>query len=265
MQACGLLASLAVVASDRLAAAELTIAPTLQRFDYREFAPGGALLDREEGVLSGFAAAVEFAPSGDWQFGAAGRWLAGRVDYDGQTQAGEPHRTRTSERLLRLQGQARRCLDGCPGRWVLLAGLAASVWQRDIESRGGVSGLAEQYRWWELELGARVRLADGPAGSWHALLGALQIYRPEVEVDLRRFGIGSPTLALEERPGLRAELDWRAHETGELRWGVGLVYERWEFGASDTLTRSDGATLFEIAEPDSRSEHLLLQLRLRVQ
>jgi len=252
--------ALAALGSAPACAAQLDVAPVLYRFDYRESAAAGEQLDQETGTLLGLAGSWRTRLAAPWQLAAGLRWLSGDTGYDGLTQGGEPHRTSTRQRLLRLHARVARCVPRCDSRVALLAGLAGWRWQRDIEARGGVAALSEQYRWWELEVGTELGAVAGR--GWRLGLSGLLIREPEVEVDLRAAGFGTPRLALGESQGARATLGWRAPPAAGSQWGLELSYERWKFGASETATISNGSLLAALAEPRSVSEHLMLAFAL---
>lgn len=66
-----------------------------KNFSYTEYATDGDILNRETGYLPGIGLDLS-RTSGNTTIGLHGHAYSDRVDYDGQTQAGDPHTTQTN-------------------------------------------------------------------------------------------------------------------------------------------------------------------------
>ena len=82
-------------------AIDIQVSGELMHFDYEEIDPQGNSLNREKGWIPGLTF------SGLQQYNSITNTLAlsifdGQVDYNGQTQAGQPHQTTTEETILKL-------------------------------------------------------------------------------------------------------------------------------------------------------------------
>lgn len=238
----------------------------LTRFGYVERAPGGAVLDREAGLVPGLAVRAEAAGAA-WFARGALRASRGEVEYEGRVSSpsaaldGLEVRTTTAAAFLSGEAQLGAWL-GAGRRIALYAGAGARRWRREIRpttvvSRSGVAvavgGLDETYAWGELQAGVRV--------------AALRARAAEVELDVRAVHPIWPTLAVDwfgrtveldlgARPGLRAAL--------ALRW---LVHPRVHLVAEPSLelsslgrSRPDPAT--GVFEPDSETRTFGLEARV---
>lgn len=116
-------------------------------FDYREFNGEDILLDKETGVMPGLH--LSAALVGDkWYSELVYEYHLGTVDYDGQTQNGDPLTTETEEDIIDLSiiigryfGHASR------HRSAVYGGLGYHYWERNILPTGNVAGLLETYKW----------------------------------------------------------------------------------------------------------------------
>ncbi len=122
------------------------LTPKAVYFDYLEVDDQGDTLDTETGWLSGIDAGISI-PAGDFTFSSHVNYLQGDVAYNGHTQAGAVYRTQTQQQIINygVSSQHSFNLD----RFTLTPSLAMDkfYWRRDIQRKGVVSGLTEDYQW----------------------------------------------------------------------------------------------------------------------
>lgn len=137
-----LLPLICLVPLSALAESGLTLNAGFTRMTLKEHDGSGALLVRESGVLP--RVGLEWSRDGeDWFTGLTGDLAAGDIDYDGQTQAGVPHRTTGRHVQGQLGGLVGRTLAGGSRIALLLRGAGDD---RALDARGGVAGVHELYQ-----------------------------------------------------------------------------------------------------------------------
>jgi len=232
-----------------------TVGGDMRYFDYEEFGLNGQSLNRETGFIPGLKIAGSTAWLGIDHTLEFGVWN-GTVDYDGRTQAGQPHATQTDETVYRLLYRA----DWQPGEAEesLYAKACWQSWDRDIQPANGVSGLFERYRWWSIEAGMRVV-------PWHQLnrslafeLGVLQTSHGVISIDLTENGFGRPSLNLADGLGAAVSVEYTIEISDVNRLHIDLHYASWKFGRSNTQAVTNGVSTLIITEPDSASNHITL-------
>jgi hypothetical protein len=234
-------------------ATDLRIAAELMHFDYEETDLAGSTLNQETGYIPGFS------------IGASRPWLntghsiefslyGGGVDYDGQTQGGQPHQTTTEQTIYRFLyrlGWSPQDTDGG-----FYGEIYWQQWDRDIQPNNGVSGLFERYQWWSIEAGVEVPLVRKDRHDLLLELGVLKTFNGTILIDLSSSNNGEPVLDLGSEIGFSGgiEYEFRHSQTGSLRFGIN--FRTWEFGRSNSATISNGLALCgeptcTIVEPDS--------------
>ncbi|MEZ5541895.1 MAG: hypothetical protein R3F42_07615 [Pseudomonadota bacterium] len=226
-------------------------------FDYEEFDPAGASLDREAGALPGLGVGLRLAHAA--LFAETTLDLtAGRVDYRATRVA-----TRTDTLIADWDGIA-GCLFAAGDAWSagLYAGLGYRQWQRDIHSTPVAFGLDETYRWGYGILGLRAAHALGAGAQLQADLQLTHTVDPSITVRFKA-GYDDTTLDLGTAGGAR-----RFTHTHELGAGMALFvspwFEYWQLGrsAAAVLTRN-GVPAGTVYEPDSETRNLGISAGVR--
>ena len=241
--------SAGVHALDTRAAAELMY------FNYEETDVDGNRLNKETGYLPGIsiAASQRFRTARhSFEFSAYG----GEVDYDGQTQSGVPHETRTKQTIYRLLYRLSAPLETTDAE--LYGTVYWQQWDRDIQPNNNVLGLFERYEWWSIEGGVEVPLMRKDRQDLLLGLGVLTTLYGTISIDLRDLGFGEPELDLGDGIGFFGELkyDIRRWENSSLQFGV--TFRTWEFSRSNSKTISNGSEFITITEPDSTTAQTTL-------
>lgn len=241
-------------------AIDLHFAGELMYFEYEETGDDGSRLNKETGYIPGVSVAASQLYRGithniEYSF------YGGDVDYDGQTQTGIPHQTRTDQRIYRLQYRFSGSLESTDAD--LYGKVYWQQWDRDIQPRNNVGGLFERYEWWSLEAGIEVPLMRRDRQDLLLELGILTTLNGTMTVDLSALGYGEPVLDLGNETGFSGELKYeiRPQQNTSLRFG--LQFRTWEFGRSNTLVIIDGTalcgrSLCPIYEPASKTIQTVL-------
>lgn len=270
-------------APDSLPMTELHLAASGLRLDHREFSDAGAHLDRDRGDLPGGTLGLKLA-RGPWSLLLDAARHRGAADYEGRTNAGRPHTTRSDEDLLDASLRVARTWTAGRLEAAATVGLGWRRWRRDIRARDSVAGLDQTYTWPYATLGLALggvpdptpgargnppggQSPDAPAGRpldgtsrtsgarTHVGLEveALFPFGPRVEVQSPGL-IDALTLNTDPLPGWRLRLPVR-HALAP-NWWLTLTpaYEHWRFGRGPAaLVRRDGRPTGTAFEPAGRS------------
>lgn len=214
-------------------ATNLAVRVQFQQFHWEESLDGeGKVLD-EDGPLFGFDLGFTTPMNAAWALDGRVGLFAGEVDYDGQTQAGDPAETTTEyfgmsgEASARFTGKDHAGVDVDP-----FAGLGLRSWVRGIgTSEGDGRGYDEYWTMFYARTGLR---AEGPlqgAFRWFGIAALrFPIYSENtVEIDFE--DIPDEEVALE--PGRQLTFDAEIGITND-RWTASLSYEQQKFDESDT-------------------------------
>ena len=226
-------------------ATDLRLAAELMYFDYEETDVFGRSLNRETGFMPGFTVAAS-QPYRSIHNTAEFSLYGGDVDYDGETQAGQPHQTTTAETIYRLLYRLSWSPEDSEGAFYGKA--YWQQWDRDIQPNDGVSGLFERYQWWTVEAGVQVPFIKDEKHRLLLELGMLTTFNGTIMVDLDAAGYGSPELDLGNGVGFSGELKYAFMQTKNSSFQLGVQLKTWEFGRSNSETLVDGRTIYE---PDS--------------
>lgn len=240
----------------------VSFAPAALYFNYVEYSTAGQQLDKETGVLPGVVLEARVQGQADIYIQGGFSLYDGRLNYDGRTQTGTPHKTKTKETLTRMRFALGKTVANENYPFEFFLRLELVTWDRDIQSSNGVSGLYEQYRWNEVGAGIRQRLFAQRNEDVYLLFDVFRVSDPAMTVDLTSSGYGIQKLYLGNKSGFKAALDWQISNNGQVNYGILVFYERYQFGQSDYISvgGSTGGAL--IREPRSESRQLGMQISL---
>lgn len=245
--------------SASFAETQLTLSPSLLHFDYSEFSQTNRLLDREKGWLPGIDLNLTHSINTDWSFDIDGAYYTGTVDYAGETQSGIPASTDTKTDLFRIGAQINRTLHD---NAQLFIGTRLHQWNRNIQDSSDVTGLDEKYRWQELSIGLNTFIYQNGDDIIDVEVAYLLIRNATMFVDISRIDYGTATLDLTNGTGGRLKISWNREHENNIRYGVGLVVEGWNFGRSNTKPTQGGSVVVFVTEPRSETLHAQLQFNI---
>ncbi|MFA5344287.1 MAG: hypothetical protein WC381_10025 [Kiritimatiellia bacterium] len=192
----------------------LRIAFQLQQFVWKEYGDNGGRLLKESGPLYGLHMAGEWYGRARVTVGGMYKmnFFGGRVNYDGQTQAGIPLKTKTG--YLGAEGNADFALRAMPVAdfYVkVFAGPAIRFWRRDINSNADASGYVEEWFNFDGRAGAGLDYLF-PADFKLFAEGGYKIpFITSENVDWSKFGFGQVSLEPEQTfsPFAEVGLSWK--------------------------------------------------------
>lgn len=234
----------------------LSVSPVFHYFNYTEYDDNNVELDRETGLIPGLE--LSFLVEDRrirHSFEIVMSMINGRVDYDGQTQAGVPFITKTDETLYQLGFRYGWRTESPFIPEKLYIAVNHHRWDRDIIGKGNVQGLSEVYEWGELSLGLIQPFYQNNQTSLLIDASVLYIFGPEIEVDLSDFGFGKPVLELGARYGGRIQLLYKEKKADDIELSVSMYLEGWRFGRSNSTTIFSPTGSAVITEPKSETLH----------
>lgn len=239
---------------------QFIISPALLHFDYTEFSTSDKVLDRETGWLPGVEARLNHALPSDWSIALYTSYYQGTVNYDGQTQSGTPHTTDTGTNFFRLGAQLEKIILENTS---LFISAQSHQWERDIQDSNNISGITESYDWLEYSAGINYRLNINNKDSLELTAGLLITRNAEIYVDLSRVNLGTTTLDIGDGTGGRLKLDWYRQHSEPMQYGLGLFFEAWDFGRSNTRATEGGSNIVNVTEPRSETRNIGLTFNLK--
>ncbi len=264
---CGFVFIAALPASAGVSASEvsLSVDSYYRHFLYREYSTDDRKLNQEKGWLPGLGLTAGYAVNDYLKLSLRADLSSGMIDYLGQTNFGVGLSTQTDERLARYATVAEVNLS----KWLHLSTplwwqsqLGWNEWDRDIQAKGIVQGLYEEYQWGQASTGLKWEFLSRSNWTLFAAAHLSYVIKPEIMVDLRPQGYSEVFLDLEEKPGWLASLGGVYHLSQTLHVSAAVDYESWGFGASDLVVVSGKFANARVREPDSESQLLSVSLSL---
>jgi len=229
---------------------EAGIGVSLLRYDSREYDDDGSLLNRESGWLPALSGFLVMPLSARWRLRTEGELAYGTVDYQGQTQLGLPFNSSTDTGLYQGRVALGYCTSNC--RQQFYAGLGGYLRTRDIDSRAGVNGLSERYRWAEWHLGLVQALQPDQPERWQLQAELFYLSAAQMKVDLRFAGYGQPRIPLPNSLGHRLGLSFKPrHSALTLK----LSWQRLNINESKAVLASSSSSTILVSEPASEADH----------
>ena len=238
---------------------QLSISPSLLYFDYTEFSTTDQVLNTETGWLPGLEAGLSYVITPNWSASINTSYYQGTVDYDGQTQQGVPHTTDSDATLFRFGAR----LDRLIYKDIHLFIAAQShQWERDIQDKNNISGIDETYEWHEYSLGLSANFIITNKDTINLEASYLLVRNATIFVDLSRVNLGTTTLDQGDGTGARLNLNWRHHYENDFKLGLGLFFEGWGFGRSNTRQLENSSAIIFVTEPRSETRNTGLKLNI---
>lgn len=252
----GILAFYSSIVSAKTA---LTLAPSLIYFDYAEFNTIDQQLNNETGWLPGVSASVEHFIDSNWSLGIFTAYHDGTVDYDGQTQSGTAHKTETGTRFIRVGLRVDRVIT--PALGLFISG-QSHEWQRNIYDNNNVSGISETYEWMEYAAGIAYYKRLDSRNSIKTEASLILVRNADIYVDLSRADYGTTDLDIGDGTGGRLNIEWNRQHDESTLYGIGLFFEGWDFGRSNTRPTSGGSSSATVTEPRSETRNIGLKFNI---
>ena len=235
----------------------IDVSTKLLHFNYEEFDTSGQTLNTEIGVIPGVSLTLSNAQK-RLTNSIGIEIYNGQVTYDGHTQLGAPHITKTDETQYALSYGLNWSVN--KNTSTVFSKIFWQNWNRDILPSNGVSGLFERYQWWRFEIGAHTSIYKKNDQDLSIEFAVLKTNNGRIEVDLSNFGYGVPELKLGDSHGINMALQYRIDLKQNENIQFSVRYTRWEFGRSNSETLSNGITQITIVEPQSVSQTTTLSV-----
>lgn len=225
----------------------------LSQFDYQEFDLQNKKLLREHGFMPGIHIATKHTGTAFTTIFLF-QLFDSTVDYDGETQAGNPLFTTSKERItnfeLSLQPIIKHIGSLQPG---MSLGIGFREWRRGIQATPTAIGLDENYRWQYRKFGMSVKWRNSAAWSVGINAEFLQPIHPSIEVDIQ--GYDKTTLALDPKQSYRISFPVEIQAPNKSDWHIVPYWQVWDMGRSNTKPlRINGVTTgFVITEPKNKT------------
>jgi len=238
-------------------------------FDFSEYDKSGEVVN-EKGYIAGGQIEIGKGLGPVWM-SAQGSILKGEVDYDGETQSGNPHQTVTAETIYDYSLQIGRIYES----WrrhdfaTIYFGVGFHQWARDIKTKNGVVGLFERYTWYYAHVGARGFLFRTDRFHFMVELNLLRTIKPVIDVNFK--GAVDPSgkkydndrLDLGEHYGAKFSLPIRMEITRRFQLYTEFYFEAWDLGGSEeTQLTTQGFVAGFLEEPRSTSRFFGVKLGL---
>jgi hypothetical protein len=227
-----LLSGLLMLSPMTLAGSNMLFGLGVENFVWKEFDTDGSQLLEETGPRYVFSFLYQNQFSADWDYQVTADLYAGNVDYDGQTQMGDPITTTSEYTGVRGDFIATYNIGGSDSPFALLAGAGLDAWSRNLRDTTlpdstPVYGYQENYLMIYARLGLQLQFSHS---SWSSKLKA-GLRRPLiVEETIDEFDV-----TLEPKPTTTYFAAWQNiwKLEGDHAFGLNIYYEHTRFDASD--------------------------------
>lgn len=232
-----------------------------EHWNYQELDDQNIRLDKETGNLPIIQAQVLLPLRSNVQAYVNYEYSFGTLKYDGATQTGVPHDTRTDTRSQCFEILLRYNLK----QTYFNAGVLLQNWQRRIRANQGVSRLNEKYQWLGPELG--IGHIFKPTNTLALDLSVTGAYlQGEMEIDLsevrsttwRTQNYGKPTIPLEKGVELASELSLIKQLTDRSKLLASFKQGYRAFPKSKEITATNGRNSITLHEPKSKNSFSIL-------
>jgi len=241
----------------------ITIGVGIEDLSYIEYDDKDVILDREDGLLPGITLEVGKRWNNITSV-LSGSLFNGLVDYDGQTQTRIPLKTKTDEKITRVEATIHFSLDVFEMTNVsLLAGLGHREWRRDILATRVTNSLLEFYRWKYWILGTSARLLQKGKTSVDIDVRLFRPIKPTMDVGFRNYD--EVTLDLGINYGARFRILYNLVTRKGRHWILSPYWEYWNMGRSvnEGLTINGFPTTGIVWEPRSDTTVFGVSLSMR--
>ncbi len=227
---------------------------SILNFDYTEFDKSNAIFNREYGILPGVKTGIK-RTKGAVQVQAQLAYHGNNVRYEGQTQRGNPARSRTDEKITELSLLLKGFItESNLTSSALYGGLGYRHWRRDIKSTRTASGLLEYYMWPYWILGTTVSYHFQPKTQLQFDVRITQPINPSMRVHFKKNNLDSRELELNARLGGRIGLSLSQTLTKQLAIAVEPYYQSWNLERSAPVPLKSNGMMIGGSITQPRSE-----------
>ncbi|HMK42668.1 MAG TPA: outer membrane beta-barrel protein [Dissulfurispiraceae bacterium] len=240
-------------------AGELTVEPYVgvSAMKWQEFSNDGSRSLKETGPIWQFGANGKYRFDNNVTLRSTAEFYTGRLNYDGENQAGTPSDTKTSYLGVKLEGAFGYAWNASPELTIEpYVGVGYNTWKRRI----GDSSVAEGYPeyWQTLYAKAAASFTNKINQDW-AIFGDAGVKFPfwnAQRIDLTRFDMGDITTRPGKRPSAIFELGAEYK-----RFTLTASYEGMRFAKSPDVDILNGTSI--VYQPKSQSDMYGIKLGYR--
>jgi len=250
------LSILAVISQGTAADNPLEFSVLDKNFYYAEYDDDGALRSKEFGHIPGLGLSL-VNRTGQSEISLELKAYYAIINYDGHTQAGAPHTTKTDTQMYEFGVLHRSKLVGKNHEFVF--GYKREYWVRDILPKDGVLGLFELYHWNSFQLGYEYKKAYG----LHMLtLGADWLWHTNNKMKLDFSGIEPTNIPLKDAFGWQTNISY-SYKTSD-KWVVliNLQQQKWSSDRSNSVLVDSQYGALLIHEPRSETKNRIFGLSI---
>lgn len=245
--------------------AEYQFGVALMDFDYVEYDDNNVFLDGESGLIPGLVLKRKQNGQNTYTEFVA-QFFTSTIDYDGQTQAGIPAKTKSDATIINLHfkvGMPASPADN-DGPYV---GLGYRYWERNIRPGqdifgNPVSGLLEEYSWFYALLGYSASFKVSKKVNMGFDIRLTQMLNAKMDIDfLGLGGLDNTQVNLGKESGLRFTIPIEVKMKKQTLF-VSPYYEIIDIGKSNVVRLTQGGvpTIFVIWEPRSETRNVGIEL-----
>lgn len=249
-----------IIFSPILEAANIEVEPQVMFFDFTEFDVNGKKLVNENGHIKGIGARFSYQLFSPLVFGMDGRKFSGDVDYQGRTQIGANHSTTTHQSITDIGFYINYSI-----RKDMSLGIHMSRfdWQRNIQPTKNVSGLTEEYQWYQAKLVGKYQLPLKFNQLITFVAGFNVILSPKMTIFIPNYGIAPINLSLGEEQGYYAEIGYRKRLHQNIELSSTLKIDQFSFGKSGEKKVARNDRLYSIHQPRSESQYVIAAVAVK--
>lgn len=227
----------------------LTASDGLQEFNFQEFKENGERLLSEKGSLPLINFSLQYSQP-KYYLSSRLNYGIGTVAYDGQTQGGTPLTTKTKIELGSLYGELGWNINS---NIAVFAGLSTHFLDRNVLATATTASFFTRYTWDQLGIGTRYSTKIKPLQSINGHVLLSKTYNPNASATSPADGFKDVGLELGSKNHIELGVNWIYKIPEKYSLGIGAQYNRYKFGASNTIPTGTGQT---IREPRSKTSLL---------
>jgi len=242
----------AMTLSPTLFALEYKIAPQLHYLDYLEVDEQGNTLNTETGWLKGLDASVTglYHPL---KIQSHIQLLQGTVDYQGHTQSGQPHQTRTKQIYFQYGISAGYAFRVANLELTPTLALDKHYWRRDIQAKGLVSQLTEDYQWWLIKPSLKANIKTANLEDFSIQLGITKTLQAAMRVHATRC-TSAVTVYPKSDTGWFSRIEMLAHSQDTHKVVAFIEYKQWNMKRSDSKLANSCIGPLSWSEPTNKTQ-----------
>jgi len=241
-----------VMLSPPLNAWEYNLAPQIHYLDYLEVDEQGNTLNTETGWLKGADSSVS-GLLGHWTIQSHLQFLQGTVDYQGQTQSGQPHHTRTKQIYFQYGISAGYTFRVYNLELTPTIALDKHYWRRDIQAKGLVSQLTEDYQWWLVKPSLKASITSAGLKGTSIQVGTTNTHQASMRVHATKC-TSAVTVYPKADNGWFSRFEIPAIQHTSYKAVAFIEYQQWNMKRSDSKLANSCIGPLSWSEPTNKTQ-----------